>query len=277
MFLVSRLFAQTEHVNFHSPQNIRKFADNLFCERDYLRAALEYERFSKISLNDTVLFKTALSYSIIGEYSLADKFFGEITSSSKFYNLSELERMKLFFLQSDFTGMQRYFIDSVTKENNKLFSGANKLFNLSLLLSGAELPSKEGFLLTFQNDSTEKISALYEWKKNPPYKSPVLAGILSSIIPGSGKIYAGETGDGIVGFLTSAIFSFIAYDNFKAGHNSRGWVWAGVAAFFYAGNIYGSVAAAQIYNAKISFGFNEGINVYIIDNNYFIPGYDFCN
>jgi TM2 domain-containing membrane protein YozV len=275
-FFVPGHFAQTEQVNFYSLQNIRRFADNLFCERDYLRAALEYERLLKISFNDTLYVKTAISYSIIREYLLADKFFSELPPSSKFYDLSRLERMKLFFLQSDFTGLQRYFIDSLRTENNKLFSGANKLFNVSLLLSGADLLPKDEFLLPFQKYEEEKISSFYESKKKPPYKNPALAGILSTIIPGSGKIYTGEIGDGIVGFLTSAIFSFIAYDSFKAGHNTRGWVWTGVAAFFYAGNIYGSVAAAQIHNAKITFEFNEGLYVYLNSHNYFIPEYDFC-
>jgi len=67
-------FAQAQEINYHSPENIRKFADYLFCDRDYLRAALEYEKLSERSFNDTLLFKTALSYSIIREYSLAHKY-----------------------------------------------------------------------------------------------------------------------------------------------------------------------------------------------------------
>jgi hypothetical protein len=47
-------------------------------------------------------------------------------------------------------------------------------------------------------------------------------------------------------------------------------------AFFYAGNVYGSVAAAQIYNAKIAFEFEDGLNLYLEQNNYFMPEYNFC-
>jgi len=46
---------------------------------------------------------------------------------------------------------------------------------------------------------------------------------------------------------------------------------------FYGGNIYGSVAAAQVHNAKITFEFNDGLNVFLQKNNYYTPTYDFCN
>jgi TM2 domain-containing membrane protein YozV len=100
---------------------------------------------------------------------------------------------------------------------------------------------------------------------------------MSAIIPGSGKIYVGETGDGIVAFITTTVFAFIAYDNFKAGHTTRAWIWTSVAALFYAGNVYGSVAAAQVHNAKITFEFNEGLNIYLNKKNYYIPKYEFCD
>ena len=41
-------------------------------------------------------------------------------------------------------------------------------------------------------------------------KSPVLAGIMSGIIPGSGKIYAGKTGEGIASIITNAGLGLIS-------------------------------------------------------------------
>lgn len=268
-------FAQTEIIDFQSSQNIKKFADYLYCDGDYLRAAMEYERLSSFEKNDTVEFKRAISYSIIGDYSLAHKYFAKLSPFFGLYDIASLERMKLFILQSDFKSLEYYYTDLFVNERSELNTRAKKLFNVSLLLSDDKLPPKNDFLLPFDNDD-EKILSFYSWRKDPPYKSTALAGILSALIPGSGKIYAGETGDGIVGFLATAAFSFIAYDNFKAGHNMRGWIWAGVAGLFYAGNVYGSVAAAQIHNVKVTFEFNEKLNIYLNDHNYFIPEYDFC-
>jgi len=185
--------------------------------------------------------------------------------------------LKINFLMSDFTGLRSYYNNSFITQVDEYQTEGEKLFNFSYLFTDDELPAKDEFLSPFDVNEKEKLSSFYDWKKEPPYKDGTLAGIMSAIIPGSGKIYIGEIGDGIVAFITTTVFAFIAYDNFKAGHTTRAWIWTGVAAFFYAGNVYGSVAAAQVHNAKITFEFNEGLNVYLNKNNYYIKQYEFCD
>jgi TM2 domain-containing membrane protein YozV len=277
LYITSVQFAQTGKEDFNSPDNIKRFADYLFCNKDYLRAAIEYERLGDINKRDTIEFKIALSYSYIKDYYTATQKFSGIITSSSFYNDAKLEELKIKFLINDFTRLRSYFKNSfITKVDNYQSEG-EKLFNFSYLFTDDELPSKDEFLSPFDSNEKEKLSSFYDWKKEPPYKDGTLAGIMSAIIPGSGKIYIGETGDGIVAFLTTTVFAFIAYDNFKAGHTTRAWIWTGVAAFFYAGNVYGSVAAVQVHNAKITFEFNEGLNVYLNKNNYYIKQYEFCD
>ena len=99
---------------------------------------------------------------------------------------------------------------------------------------------------------------------------------MSALIPGSGKIYAGEIGDGIIAAIATGLCGYLAYDNFKAKHNFRGWLFGGLSAFFYAGNIYGSAASAQIYNAGIQFDFVNDVKIYLNKKNYFTPEYEFC-
>jgi TM2 domain-containing membrane protein YozV len=270
-------FAQTGNVDFNSPENIKKFADYLFCDKDYLRAALEYERLKNIYKSDTIDFKIALSYSYIKDYYTAIQKFSGIINSSLYFDKAKLEVMKINFLSNDFTGLRSYYKNSFKSEVDKYQNEGEKLFNFSYLFTDDELPPKDEFILPFDIYEKEIISSFYDRKRDPPYKSGTLAGIMSAIIPGSGKIYVGETGDGIVAFITTTLFAFIAYDNFRAGHITRAWIWTGVAAFFYAGNVYGSVAAAQVHNAKITFEFNDGLNVYLNKNNYYIKNYEFCN
>ena len=76
--------------------------------------------------------------------------------------------------------------------------------------------------------------------------------------------------------LATGLLAFLAYDNFRADHEARAWIFTGLGAFFYAGNIYGSIASAQIFNAKIDFDFNEGLRLFLEKENYFLPQYDFC-
>jgi TM2 domain-containing membrane protein YozV len=275
--ITSVQFAQTDNVDLNSPHYIKRFADYLFCDKDYLRAALEYERLENTNMSDTIEFKIALSYSYIKDYYSAIQKFSGIVNSSVYFNEAKLEVMKANFLINDFAGLRSYFNKSFITEVDKYQTEGEKLFNFSYLFTDDELPLKDEFLFPFDIKEKEKISSFYDWKKEPPYKDGTLAGIMSAVIPGSGKIYAGETGDGIVAFITTTVFAFIAYDNFKAGHTTRAWIWTSVAALFYAGNVYGSVAAAQVHNAKITFEFNDGLNVYLNKKNYYIKKYEFCD
>jgi TM2 domain-containing membrane protein YozV len=275
LLVISPHYSQSE-IDFNSPANIRLFADHLYCEKDYLRAIFEYDRLLEIQKNDTLLFKTGLSYSHMNDYLSAADRFELITSISPFFNQSKMEWLKAKFLLRDFNGFWLAYQDKFLSENNKYQSEGKKLFNFSYLFTDEPLPSKEEFLSPFETNENEKVSSFYDWKVDPPYKSSTVAGIMSAIIPGSGKVYVGDVSDGIVAFLVTGIFVFLAYDNFQAGHKTRAWIFTGAAALFYGGNIYGSVTAAQVHNAKISFEFNESLNIYLKKNNYYSPLYDFC-
>lgn len=82
------------------------------------------------------------------------------------------------------------------------------------------------------------------------FKSPFLAGTLSAIVPGTGKVYTKNTGDGIIAFLFVAGNAWQAYRGFsQSGVNSAyGWIFSTLSASFYIGNIFGSAKAAKVYN-----------------------------
>ena len=277
IFLLSSVqFAQQVTIEFKSNANIKRFANYLFCNKDYLRAANEYERLTGDYINDTTQFKIALAYSFITDYPNALDRFSAINNLSVFFYNTQLEQLKIKFLSTKFDDLRDYYNDSFTNVPSQFNSVGKKLFNFSYLFTDDPLPLKQDFLSPFSEEEILPASNFYDSKKNLQYKDPFFAGILSAILPGSGKIYTGEYGDGVVAFLTSAVFSFIAYDNFRAGHNTRGWIWTGVAAMFYAGNVYGSIASAQIYNARINFNFTNGVKLFLEGKNYFVPAYDFC-
>ncbi len=268
-------FSQTGEFNFHSPKNIKDFANHLFCEKDYMRANLEYEKLENI-IDDTLNFKIGLGYLYIGDYSNSIQKLSVIASVSVFFDEAKLQELKTYFLTENYTAFRSFYLESYSNKNNSYQSKGKKLFNFSYLFTDDDLPTSEKFLNPFNKDEKEKITSFYNWKNEPPNKNPVLAGIMSAIIPGSGKMYVGEWGDGIMALVTTGLFAFLAYDNFRADHNTRAWIFTGLGAFFYAGNVYGSVAAAQIYNAKIAFEFEDGLNLYLEQKNYFTPEYNFC-
>jgi hypothetical protein len=267
------ILSQTTTFDFYSPENIKLFADYLFCEGDYLRAIEQYELLDNKFVNDTVLFKLMLGYSDLKLYQKSNKIINKLNYESKFYNDAYLLSMKNEVLIS-----QKPLDNTALSAFNISQQGSfDRLSMISILYGDEQLIKKSDFISMFNKKQQNTVSLLYDYKFDPPYKNPAWAGIFSAIIPGSGKMYVGEWGDGITGFLLTGLFAFLAYDNFNADHNTRAWIFTGIGAFFYAGNIYGSIAAAQIFNAKINFDFQNGLNLFLEQENYFLPEYDFCN
>ncbi len=272
IFLLLLLFfatSQPQTLNeLHSPENIRMFADHLFSEKDYLRSVSEYERLSGLEFNDTIQFKIAFAYQSMEKYEIALGKFSNIKPESVFHDESEKEYYKTLLQSGRYEDLQSNLINKDEKD-------FQRLLYLSYLFTSNKLLYQQNFLEPFPSAEQEKILYFYNQKKDPTYKSSWLSGLMSAFIPGSGKIYLGEFGDGIAAFLATSLFTFLSYDNFSHDHNFRGWLFAGLGFFFYTGNIYGSVAAAQIYNAKVDYEYNANLKVYLQNKNYFLPENEF--
>ncbi len=273
ILLASTMFSQ--QIDFQSPENIKLFADFLFCDNDYLRAIDEYEKYLVAVDDDSVQFKVAIAYSSMNDCGNAINKLSLIKITSPFYEQSKIELLKSLYLlniDSVFYGVAETLINSKSLYSNNAY----RLKNTALLLSKTELPEKGNFLIPFEDEEKKTLSDFYNLKKNPPYKSEVLAGVLSAIVPGTGKIYTKDYGDGITAFLLTGLFAYLAYTNFEHDHPTRAWIFTALGAGFYAGNIYGSVASAQIFNAKVNFEFDEGVKLYLEEKTYYTPVNDFC-
>ncbi|MCX8107118.1 MAG: hypothetical protein N3D80_14725 [Ignavibacterium album] len=254
-----------------SPDNIKLFADHLYCEQDYSRAAEEYKSLPDFKISDTILYKIGKCYSIIGDYDEAMFFFTALNSSSPFADYANNEIGKIYFLKKDLSSLDRLIDCKINSRTNLI-----KL-KIALMLESKTPDFNLNEYITETDSDYIEISRLYFERNNPGYKSELLAGILSSVIPGSGKIYTENYGDGITAFILTGLFSYLAYDNFKHNHNFKGYLFSGIAAGFYFGNIYGSVASAQIFNVRVDFDFLKNLSDFISRKSYFTEDYDFCN
>jgi tetratricopeptide (TPR) repeat protein len=85
-----------------------------------------------------------------------------------------------------------------------------------------------------------------------PTKSPVLAGLFSGLLPGSGQLYNGRLGDALLAFFLNTLFII---GTIEAVHSNAPAV-AGILSFFeagwYAGNVYGAVNGANKYNRHVT-------------------------
>lgn len=250
---------------FNSPEEIKLFADFLFCEKDFLRAAEEYQKVLNVSKNDTILFMQALSYSSIGDYETASKKFREVPLTSGRFINSQEELCKINFIEGD-----SLYSDTVETSSIK------KLLAVSRLLNQPKLPTLDVISAPFSNAEKKTIIDFYNRKKDASYKSSFLAGVFSFIIPGAGKMYTGNISDGLISFAVNSLLGYITYRNFAAGHFERGYLFLGIGLMFQAGNIYGSVANANLYNAKLKENFNSDVKSYVDSAKYFIQDYGFC-
>jgi len=78
-------------------------------------------------------------------------------------------------------------------------------------------------------------------------KSPLLAAGLSTIIPGTGRMYAGRFLDGLMGLWMVLLPGTAAYGSLKDGQSMKGNFFAGITLIFYLGEIYGAYRTAKYY------------------------------
>ena len=81
-------------------------------------------------------------------------------------------------------------------------------------------------------------------------KSPALAAAASAVVPGLGKVYAGELAEGVAAFLTVGSLAAITAENW-AKYGVKNWktlLFGTLGAVFYIGNIYGSYVSVSIHN-----------------------------
>jgi TM2 domain-containing membrane protein YozV len=273
--LPAKVNAQGKAINsMHSPVNVRKFADYLFCRKDYLRSFYEYRNYLKSESNDTVRFKIAIAFQQMQRYTEALDNFKGLFFNSDFVNSARNEFFKTLFLDDSLNYIRQIAGNSFYQTEDSLKIPLKLSLASGLLLNEA-LPDSSLFSRVFSTPDSKKMIGFYSRRKNLPYKNPTTAALLSTVIPGLGKIYTENYSDGITAFLFSTVLGYIAYDNFRAHHSFRAWLFTGLTGLFYGGNIYGSYAAAQIFNAKVRFNFTEEVKSFLKKKNYFIPEYKF--
>lgn len=93
------------------------------------------------------------------------------------------------------------------------------------------------------------VSTFKKAKPDHHYKKPWLAATLS-IVPGLGQLYTRQYADAYLGLIPFYLHGTIAYMAFsQVGIQSIfGWINTGIAAGFYAGNIYGTAQSAKRIN-----------------------------
>ncbi len=83
-----------------------------------------------------------------------------------------------------------------------------------------------------------------------PRKNPALAAVLSTLLPGSGQLYAGRRFDAFRHFIFNGLLIYTVYQLFSEEHYTGGYLVAGIALPFYLGNIFGAGRSSEYFNAS---------------------------
>ena len=260
--------ADSPPIDYYQPENIRKFADYLYAQGDYLRAAGEYQRylFSQLTaLENDVLRRIADSYRLGGQPDRAVQFLETLLQTQPNSSLARYELGATYFLMEQHEASIRFL-----KESQDLFQGGEYRWKSQMLIGMNKLMQKrwEGAIQHFDQFDLRGLPAtvghrasMYkeyaEKGRRLPSKNPLLAGFLSTILPGSGRVYVGRPNDAFLTVFLFGVLGWAAYDGFSEnGVSSRkGWTFGTLGGIFYLGNVYGSVIAAQTHNQRTEAAF----------------------
>ncbi len=268
LFPVLIAIADSSPIDYYQPTNIRKFADYLYAQGDYLRASGEYQRFlfsQPAAVDNDTLRRIAESYRLGGQPDHAVQFLKTLLQTQPNSNLVRYELGATYFLVGQYdesihflNESQDLFQGEEYRWKSQMLIGMNNLMQKrwestiqhfdQLGLSG--VPEAAGYHVSMYKRYAEDGSML-------PSKSPLLAGFLSTVLPGSGRVYVGRLNDALLTVFFLGVLGWGTYDGFaENGVSSRkGWILGTLGGIFYLGNIYGSVVAAQTHNRRTEAAF----------------------
>ncbi len=267
IFSTLMAIADRPPIDYYQPENIRKFADYLYAQGDYLRAAGEYQRYlfsQPTALGDSqndVLRRIADSYRLGGQPNHAVQFLQTQPDS----NLARYELGATYFLAGQYDKSVGFL-----KESQDLFEGEEYRWKSQILIGMNKLMQKRwenaiqhfdqfdlGGLPEVVGHRASTYKGYAEKGRTLPSKSPLLAGCLSTALPGSGRVYVGRPNDALLTVFLLGVLGWAAYDGFSEnGVSSRkGWTFGTLGGIFYLGNVYGSVVAAQTHNRRMETAF----------------------
>ncbi|MBN1899175.1 MAG: tetratricopeptide repeat protein [Spirochaetes bacterium] len=262
--------------------DVFQFGLSLYKENDFYRAISEFNRYLFYYPQGKNVDQSFLY--IVKSYYFAEQFDKCILVSKEYSEKTKKESLKDKF---KFYMASSYLKSEKLKEAGQLFSS---------LSSDSDKEMKEfglfrlGWVYLFQKQWQKAADHFNQFEKQYPDsrlvtnsqlirkqvlkgidftpRSPVLAGIMSSLFPGLGQIYCKRVGDGLVALLFVGSLTYGSYYYYNNGPNEMFYGFAFLNLLFYTGNIFTAVSSAHKYNRN----FNDHLKITLF--NYYFEDYD---
>lgn len=243
-----------------SAEQLTQFADQLMREGEYFRAITEYRRFLFHYPQDPrramVHFRIGLAFYRGQSYADALNTFREVaqhypdTSYGRqawlWQGESLLQQAQYKAAEQIYTQAVQQFPQTGIEQQARYQQGWTLLYRRQWQDAAYQLQQispRSPLYETAQQLANESLQG-----EQLSSKSPLVAGVLSAVLPGSGQLYNGRTGDALLAFLLNGLF--IAGITQAITHDEL--AIAGVLGFFeigwYAGNVYGAINGAHKEN-----------------------------
>lgn len=184
--------------------------------------------------------------------------------------LSEVSSNSPFFFKSRFFAAYNYSHLGIIPVSERLITDLKMPINFEPLrnfeLAGNSLLKRDlkGFDTLFRKIETNSQFS-FDLEKNKlkdfaseislhKNKSMFIGGLMSALLPGAGKVYAGKTGEGISTFIIVGAAGLTAWENYhKLGiDHAKTILFGSLFAVLYIGNIYGAVFTVKLVNEEFN-------------------------
>lgn len=212
-------------------------------ERDYTPEALDTMRY----LKGWTLYQTQ-------QFASASRAFAEVSHTCSFYPKSTFFGVVCDLEGGDLEGAKSR-LDKFTLSPHADTYGELLAFERGgiALLEGDHKAYEEhrkafsynNFALSGEEQTLDRIA-----QTRPKDLSPWVAGVASAIVPGLGKIYAGNIGEGVASFLLVGAFAALTADSWAKADTPANWrtiTYGTIGSLLYISNIFGSVASVKVY------------------------------
>jgi len=269
--------APTEPIGFSADQ-LLIFADHLMRTGEYFRAITEYRRFLFYYPDDP---RRAMAHFSIGlafyrgeSYAEALQTFQEVTQrypNTAYGKQAWLWQGESLIRQGQYTIAEQLYTEITERfPDDSIGQQARYQRAWTLLYRRQWRDAATQLQQVAPNSDLYQSAQLLAQEalagEHLPTKSPVLAGLFSGLLPGSGQLYNGRLGDALLAFFLNGLFIVGAIE---AVHRDAPAV-AGILSFFgagwYAGNVYGAINGANKYNRHTTETFLRNLD------NRFPPG-----
>lgn len=257
-----------QNAEFSEGADILAFADNLFEQEDYYRAIGEYQRFifmfgQNKGLSQKARFRIGLCYQKSKQLTTAIKYFkGLETELPEHIYPIRFEIARTYYLKGEFQQAIPIFQSLI---DTALLSDYSRY-----MLGKCYLKQMDWTKARVAFDNINPSSSVYALSKEMaefaengaklPHKSPLVAGIMSLLLPGAGQIYLHRFGDGTFSMLLTLGTTWLGHYYLQQGDKPAGNILSGLGYIFYSGNVYGAVVSAKLINASLCANYLEQID-----------------